>query len=294
MRGLAKRATGLSFVIVGIAAVLLLAPASQGAQKPRPKAHAACAPTGCTETSVEDVPGSGLGSTMTDQIPSNADQGSIDVAPTCAAARDRARARSPLMAGPLTGSWAHAACDTGEISAFGDLVAAVVDQYPAVGKLKKVNQRIVTCALLAQFSNQQYDFGESKPVDFEAFTFGSQGAFLTLCLRLAYQVSAQQPAAATDAGAASAACSQVQASIPITVTRTRRGYVGKVSASPHRTTARTPIAVACRRSGVGFRVGIRPRRRGRTLSQVGAKSLGIAYANHTSTPLAIRTTFKVN
>jgi hypothetical protein len=71
-----------------------------------PRAHAAvaimhCGNNGCTETSQLTVAANGgLGETMTDDIPANATEASVTIAPVCKAAGDRRTARAaPALTG---------------------------------------------------------------------------------------------------------------------------------------------------------------------------------------------------
>lgn len=293
----------IALVIVGIAAMLLLVPVALAAQKPGPKAHVACAATGCTEVSTDQLPVNGYGETMTDTIPSDADQGSILAAPTCSAARDRARAAPPMSAGPLSGPGAHVACGADAVTAFTAMLDTVISDLSLTNSnvTKKKNQRVIACAFLSLTAvNYQVDFkaigggsvGSYTTVSVNGGT-DAQAAYLGLCLQVAAAISAIEESGGTAADRASAGCSQGQAALTVSLTRARGRLQAKIQAPPRLWTRSTAIAVSCRRSGVGLKLAIAPRRR-RTFKQVGVKSIGIGYVNKSKTPLAIRTTFKVN
>jgi hypothetical protein len=286
----------IALAIVGLAIALLIAPAAQGIGKSKPHAHIACASTGCTETSTDDLAGDGLGATMTDQIPADANQGSIQVAPTCAAARDSARAASPLAAGPGVGPWAHVACTSAALAAFGTELETVVDQVgPFDGLHQTQSRRVVGCVLL---SLAAVDYKETRHPgsfydDITVSGTGGQVAFLQVCLQLvAYLQAAEQEYGARDA-AASTRCSRQQLAVVVAVSRAGGRYKARITGVPLVTNRPTAIAVSCRRSGASVKLTLTPRRH-RTFKQAGTTSLAIGYVNRSKTPLADRTTFKIN
>jgi hypothetical protein len=293
----------IALVILGLAMALLIAPAAQAARKSDPQAHVACAPTGCTEVSTDQLPVNGYGETMTDTIPSDAGQGSILAAPTCSGARDRARAAPPMSAGPLSGPGAHVACGADAVTAFTQMLDTVISDLSLnnTNVTKKKNQRVIACAFLSLVAvNYQADFrtigggsvGSYTTVSVNGGT-DAQAAYLGLCLQVAAAISAIEESGGTAADRASAGCSQGQAALTVSLTRARGRLRAKIQAPPRLWTRSTALAVSCRRSGAGLKLAIAPRRH-RTFRQVGVKSLAIGYVNKSKTPLAIRTTFKVN
>lgn len=231
---------------------------------------------------------------MTDTIPSNADQGSIQAAPTCAAARDGARRVSPLMAGPLSGPWAHVACGGDAVKAFTDMLDTVIAEFPPNHVTQKKNQRVLACAYLSITAVNYEGVWKGQTISPSTYKISGgldkQTAFLGLCLQVAAAISALEE---SGAGTASARCSQAQAALPVSLIRVRGRYEATINAPVRPLKRPTALAVSCRRSRVGLKLAITPRRH-RTFRQVGMTSLAIAYANGSKTPLAVRTTFKVN
>ena len=77
------------------------------------------------------------------------------------------------------------------------------------------------------------------------------------------------------------------------LTRSRSGYRAHVKGGVHKASVPSGLAISCGRRGNGLRLTIRPRRRGRTLKQVGVTKLAVALYNPTSASVAARTTFTV-
>jgi hypothetical protein len=219
---------------------------------------------GGTETSNLTVPGPGNGETMTDQLPTGATVGKIEVQSTNT--------------------------DLGG-SGFDKLVDIVVQANPVFGHVNRTAQRIIACAFISALLNngvatdEGYTFTETNPV-LEILT-------LNVCLRVALALSGLH--AADVAAAASSQCSMAVHAITVKITKTRGGYTGKVNGRSHKTTLRrAPAVVSCRRTRRGLELTIRPRTRGKTLRQAVGPMLGMAFLNPTNRPLHVRTSFIVN
>ena len=129
--------------------------------------------------------------------------------------------------------------------------------------------------------------------DYEIGDPSLQFLFLKACLQLAFSISQQHGPLA--ASGASAACPQQVAAIGVRVTRSGGQYHAHVKGTTHRPSRRSALVVSCRRVGTGLQIGLRPRVRGRTLSQVAGPTLGIGFLNrstghtvHVNTAFAVR------
>ncbi len=217
---------------------------------------------GGTETSTGTAPAEGALVTHTDDIPANATQGSLD-------------------AQPLPGT---------DPTAFDDVTAALVQTFPNLAKNSKHSQAVLACVLLSYLP---YTSGpRDEPITYSNVNL--QLVFLNVCLRMALSIPNTPGTAARDrAHAAAGACGRLAKAVPILITRTRSGYTAVVNGKL-RPASRPGLAVSCRRSGKGFLLSVRPKKRGQTLRQAGSPTLAIAYSNRTTKPVGIRTTFKAN
>ena len=244
----------------GALAVLLVAfaagAAPVGAQRASdPVAHTANFP----QTADASVPGPGDATVESSTLPAFAAQASIDVQ-------------------PLTPT---------DAKNFGEITAVVVSNYPTLGKLSKRAQGILTCVLLSAALTTQ--FGETgNVVDSNPLL---QVLYLDECLRIALKLTMTH--APRVAGSASAMCFHVAQAIGIQITRSASGYRGVVSGRTHKPSGRSPLLVSCRRSGNGVQLTVRPRVRGRTLTQVVGPSLGIGFSNPGTKPVGVRATIAV-
>lgn len=225
-----------------------------------PSSAGAFGENGGTEVSNATAPAGGAVLTHTDNIPANATQGSVGVQPD-------------------PGTDAHA---------FDEITGTLVDNFPQLGNLSKRNQAVVACVMLSFLPYV-------KQIPDEPITFSDvqlQALLLSVCLQMAASIPST-PVAADHATAASGHCGVLNPAITLQITRTRHGYkatkVGVI-----RKASKPRLTVTCRRSGKGFVISIRARKRGQKLRAAGAPQLAIAYHNPSNKPVGIRTTFKVN
>jgi hypothetical protein len=219
----------------------------------------ACAKKGCTETSTGTAPAGGSLLTHTDQVPAGATTGSFKLE-------------------PLPGTDPHA---------FDEVTSVLVESFPWLAKTSKRNQARLACALLSYlpFAAGPTD----QPITYE--NAERQVMLLTICLRMAQSIPAQ-PAARVEAHSAASACGRFDAGVNVKVTHTKSGYRGEVTTKI--TKASHPrLVVSCHRSGGGLLLNVRPRKHGQKLRAAAGPTLAIAYANPSSKPVGIKTTFKV-
>jgi hypothetical protein len=257
----ARRSIG----IVAIATVATIAANCADVQAgPRsdPLAVAACAPIGCTESTTLTLPAGGEGQAVTDAIPANATQGSINQQPT-------------------------ASTDQQD---FDKLVNTLVSDNPNLipPRLNQRSKRILTCVFVS-YGPLAFNYGdENFPV---ALAHIFQALALNACLKLVLSF----PSGASDgARSASARCGRFDAAVAIQITHSRSGYSGVINGRTHRPSGRPPATISCRRSGRGVLLTIRPRVRGQRLRAVVGPMLSIGYRNPTNKPVSVATTFKVN
>jgi hypothetical protein len=220
----------------------------------------ACGKSGCTEVSKGTAPANGSLITHTDGIPANATKGSFKLE-------------------PLPGTDPHA---------FDELTGALVESFPWLAKTSKRNQARLACVLLSYLSLA------NTPPD-HTYTFDDverQVMLLGICLRMA-QAIPPSTAARYATRSATSACGRFDAGVTVKVTHSRSGYHGVVT-SKIRRASHPGLVVSCRRSGSGLLLKVRPRKRGQKLRAAAGPTLAIAYANRTSKPVGIKTTFKVN
>ena len=140
---------GALAVVVALAAALadvLPAASASPARADRgsgPVAVAAFGSSGGTEVATDTIPGGGLGTVQTDQLPASATQATIDTAPSTTAVHE---------------------------PTFNDLVDTVVTNYPQFAKVNRKAQRIITCAIIAALVGSaktnkygDYEFTETDP-----------------------------------------------------------------------------------------------------------------------------------
>lgn len=218
----------------------------------------ACGKNGCTETSTGTAPANGSLLTRTDDIPAGATNGSFKLE-------------------PLPGT---------DPQAFDEITSVLVEGFPWLAKTSKRNQARLACVLLSYlpFTNTPAD----EPITYD--NVERQVMLLTLCLRMAQSIPA--PAARVGARSAASACGRFDAGVNVRVTHSASGYHGEVTSSIHRA-SRPKLRVSCKRSGNGLLLKVRPRKRGQKLRAAAGPKLAIAYANPTSQPVGIKTTFKV-
>jgi hypothetical protein len=232
-----------------------------GAMAAAPPAALAFPPEGGTETSKVTVGPGGEGETMTDTLPANATQGSINLQP-------------------------EAGDDQKE---FDGLVSTLVSDGRVPGKLTQRSKRILTCVYVSYAA-----FVHDYPVE-NAVATGSiyQALVLDACLQLALSFP-NTPAAADAARSAAGPCARFSAAVTMQVTRTRSGYRGVINTKARPPSGRQAANISCRRSGNGLLISVKPRVRGQTLRKAIGPNLGVAFVNPTKSPVGVRTTFTAN
>jgi hypothetical protein len=225
-------------------------------------AHVACriAPgVLCEESGSITMPPLSFGSQSTDTVPAQARQATVDLRPPTAE----------------------------HIAGFDSMIVDLVDsKLPNLTRLSKASRRIIGCILFS------YDFATETDVKTNIETTDPTIQLLTLdiCLHAAAQIAAANaPPAASDA---SAACSRAPKAVPITVTRTRSGYVGKATGTTHTLSGRLPLNISCRRVGRGLRFTLRPSARGTKLRQLIGPKLSVGFVNPTSKSVRINATYR--
>jgi hypothetical protein len=214
-------------------------------------------PNGGSETSNATAPADGSLITSTDNIPARATQGSFAIQPE-----------------PGT-----------DPAAFDELTSVLVEDFPWLAKQSKRSQAVLGCVLVSYLPIALRETGY-------VFTFSDlelQAAMLNVCLRMALAIP-KPPAASDHAAAAAGLCGRIDAAVTVKLTHSAAGYGGAVSGAIRKVT-RPRLKVTCRRRGKGVLLTVRPRRRGQSLRSAAGPKLAIAYANPTSKPVGIRTTF---
>jgi hypothetical protein len=224
-----------------------------------PSGAPAFGPKGGTEVSTGTVPPNGDEVTSTSDVPGKATAGSITVQPL----------------------------GSNDAQFFNDFTSVFVQDSPSLAKLSKRSQATLACVLISYFPlvnkppNYVYSF---EDVNFQV-------ALLSVCLQMVLSVPAAN--AAPLSSAAAARCVQTNAALSVKITRSGARYrvtmIGR--AGPVK---RPSLTLTCRRSGKGLLLSVRPRNRRQTLRQAGAPKLVIGYANPTTKPARIRTTFTVH
>jgi hypothetical protein len=215
---------------------------------------------GGSETSTGTAPANGSLNTATDNIPASATQGSFAIQ-------------------PLPGT---------DPTAFDEVTSVLVEDFPWLAKQSKRSQAVLACVLMS------YVPIASRPTGY-VFTFSDlelQAAMLKVCLQMALAIP-KPPAASGHAHAAAGACGRIDAAVTVKLNHSAAGYSGAVSGAI-RKIRRPRLNVTCRRTRKGVLLTVRPRKRGQSLRSAGGPKLAIAYANPTSKPVGIRTTFTAN
>jgi hypothetical protein len=221
---------------------------------------AACSQTAtvCQESGKVTLSADSYGSQSTDTVPDPAGKAVIGVSPD-----------SPPDAVPFDNLW-----------------FAIVDAKPNLkGIQNQTVQRFITCQLLA-FAlttgklNEMDVSVRSKPYqDATAATF-------FVCLALAF---AEPPA--SQGRAASLPPCGAPVGVPVQISRSGRTYSVGAQGQTFKP-RRSPLAVSCRRKGKGLVITVRSRRRGTRLRKLLGPHLTIGFANHTSSPVHFRTTYR--
>jgi hypothetical protein len=219
----------------------------------------ACVHPPCTEESKGTAPANGSLLTHTDRIPADATKGSFKLE-------------------PLPGTDPHD---------FDEITGVLVENFPWLAKTSKRNQARLACVLLSYLPIA------SAPPD-KIYTYDDverQVMLLGICLRMAQAIPAST-AARYAARSAASACGRFDAGGTVKVTHSRSGYHGVVTSKIQKA-SHPGLVVSCRRSGSGLLLKVRPRKRGQKLRAAAGPTLAIAYANRTSKPVGIKTTFKL-
>lgn len=169
----------------------------------------------------------------------------------------------------------------------------VVYIYPNLSGVKSTPlRRAITCAVMARASAatvasayQVQEQGQIAGNDLYA-------AFLSICIQVTV-LGQQNAGSAAAAGPASAGCAQANVSVPFLVSRTRTGYLFKLTGRTSKAKVRGPLAISCRTKGKGIQVSIKSRSRRRHLRQIVGPHLRLGFSNPTNRSLTIRTTFRI-
>jgi hypothetical protein len=258
----------IAFVAVAAVALVLPAAPAQGVRRPDPIARAACGRFGCTESENTTFPGPSEGAVATDALPAAATQGTIKVGPTT---------------------------NVNQEPTFDDMVEGFATSYPKIGKLNKTFQQIITCAYISAaavgVSTDEHDGTRFFRISQEL------PDVYALVLRICLETYVFPTLKARDATAASSSsrCLRVDTALAVKITRTRAGYTAVANATAHKaSSAHTPVAISCKRSGSGVQLTVRPRARGQTLRQAVGPTLGMDYINPSHKTVPVHTTFVVN
>ncbi len=222
---------------------------------------AAFPPSGGTEQETLHAPGSGVSLGSTDQIPAKSTDGSIDLEPSAA-------------------------------EKFGQVIVAESTSVPKWGTPSRPVQQTLNC----QFDEFGHGTAQLPSLTGTAVEFGVEGGDpLSVTGGVCTHVVSQPVPKAKDAARfSSVACVQLNVTVSAQLTRSRSGYRADVKGSVRKGSVPSPLAFSCRRRGNGLHLTIRPRRRGRTLRQVGVTILAVALYNPTHNSVAVRTTFTVH
>jgi hypothetical protein len=257
-------------VAAGVIALLLSGPAA-GGERSNPVATIACAhkpgapPSAlCQESGSIDVPGDSFASQSTDTVPSQASEADATVEPSV---------------------------DTA--AGFKSMWTTVVANNPSLNKVKSAFvQKLVVCDMIANaFSvfDAQKVYMEMDNVP-EHRVPDVYAASLYVCLAIAFSQPPPGSASAQIAHTAAASPCQANVAAPIQIARSGSGFL--VSAHGTTSKARRPaVAVSCRRKGRGIVITLKPRRRGRKLRPLIGPHLSIGFANRSTSPVHLTTTF---
>lgn len=252
--------------LVGALGALVVAlPAASAGRGPI--AGIACkrtAPGVCEEAGNIGLPAHGAGSQATDTVPGGATTARLFVEPLSRA----------------------------DLSVFDGVWEDVVGAYPSVARITSTPlRRALTCVVMARgvaalAKAQRLQTTGSLPADRSVYT-----SFLATCIQMT--VLAQDAVGPARAAPASARCSTVGVSVPILISKTRAGYVVKLNGQTSPASGPGQLAVSCQVKGNGIQIGIRTRSKRRKLRSILGSHLQLGYANSTSKPLTIRTTFRL-
>ena len=171
----------------------------------------------------------------------------------------------------------------------GTTAAAFSELAEELATLGSLKSRVVACVFLYQsipFSEEGMDFVESSQ------TLALM--FLGACVQIAVNLSA--PTGTHKAvEAAAAGCRQTGRVVAAKVSKIGGRYRIQVKGMTAKPNSKSPLVVTCTRVGTGLALAIRPRARGRTLSQVVGPTLSIGYSTPTGSqsPVGVHTAFTI-
>jgi hypothetical protein len=256
--------------------------ASKGVASPRGRTVAAvairhCGLNGCTESNTLGIAAGGLGVSMTDDIPANATEASVSMAPKCGTAADRRVARV-------------AACE----QSFADMIDTFIGGVPKLTGLHSGTKakRLVACiylaglARLAVLGDRTFDVVERAATAFDLI--------LVMCVQALYADSALARDLPSADSARTSACGRIVKTLKLQFTKTGGEIAAKAVSATRTSKSRLPVSISCKHSGAGLLFTLKPSRRGQTLPQVIGPTVGIGYVNRGTAHTTVQTTFKVN
>jgi len=171
----------------------------------------------------------------------------------------------------------------------GTTAAAFSDLTEALATLGSLKSRVVACVFLYEsipISEEALDFVEDSPT--------LALLFLNACVQIAVQLSGPSSTQKA-ADAAAATCRQAGRAVAAKVTQVGGRYRIQVKGMTAKPKNKSPLVVSCKRIGTGLQLAIRPRARGRTLSQVVGPTLSIGYSTPagSSSPVGVHTAFTI-
>jgi hypothetical protein len=171
----------------------------------------------------------------------------------------------------------------------GTTAAAFSELTEALATLGSLKSRVVACVFLY----------ESIPISDAAMDFVEYNQtlallFLNACVQIAVQLSGP-PSTKKAADAAAATCKQTGRAVAAKVSKLGGRYRLQVKGMTAKPKSKSPLVVTCKRLGTGLQLAIRPRARGRTLSQVVGPTLSIGYSTPTGSqsPVGVHTAFTI-
>jgi hypothetical protein len=270
----------IALVIVGLAAMLVAAPAAQAATKPDPEAHAACARPPCTTP---------------DNLIANAASTSAELLPL------------PSV-GALTGT---IVVQPPELKPPTEEEAAIAHLQTVLTSLPSPRVRVAKCFMIGinflgyyvQQSVNPYN-GDVYPGHFEYhYDEGDPQLatlFVAMCLQMVLDLQnqaaakpaaldVQNPLGSHTASGASAGCHRETLEIGVHVTRSGGRYLMHAYGTPVVPRGKSPLAISCRRTRTGLAISVRPSAHRRTLQQSFGRTLAVGFSNPTKTPLRLHT-----
>jgi len=168
----------------------------------------------------------------------------------------------------------------------GAALAGLTEVLAPLGSLKS---RFLFCVFL-----YEYIPSSEAGMDFVEYNQTLALLFLNACVQTAVQLSAPSSTQKA-ADAAAATCTQAGRSVPAKVSQVGGRYRIQVKGMTAKPKSKSSLVVTCKRIGAGLQLAIRPRARGRTLSQVVGPTLSIGYASPAGSrsPVGVHTAFTI-